>query len=212
MSNIVHILMSNARENSRYGRMIQRLWIVDVPGKPFARNFPLRLPGCLFPSLNELALGRLSGLPALGVYVRAANLSNMIWDNVYGSLTRVAFTQLAEDNRQGKPLGDTFLRTLQLVTGFLWPALCGIAVLSQPLVHILYGAKWHPAAAPLSCLMISQAISLSYGLNWELFVINNETGRQVRIRIDLHAGEATATVLTTDLTHAYVHENSAYST
>ena len=38
------------------------------------------------------------------------------------------------------------------------------------------------------------------------------TGRHVRIDIDLNAGEAQASVLTTDLTHAYVHENSAYST
>lgn len=37
-------------------------------------------------------------------------------------------------------------------------------------------------------------------------------GRDVRIDIDLNAGPAAATVLTTDLTHAYVHENSAYST
>ena len=38
------------------------------------------------------------------------------------------------------------------------------------------------------------------------------SGRHVAIDIDLAAGEAEATVLTTDLTHAYVHENSAYST
>lgn len=37
-------------------------------------------------------------------------------------------------------------------------------------------------------------------------------GRQVRIIVDLHAGEATATVWTNDLTAGYVHENSAYST
>ncbi|MGI4893875.1 MAG: bifunctional glutamate N-acetyltransferase/amino-acid acetyltransferase ArgJ [Janthinobacterium lividum] len=36
--------------------------------------------------------------------------------------------------------------------------------------------------------------------------------REVRVRIDLHAGDAEATVWTNDLTHAYVHENSAYST
>ena len=30
--------------------------------------------------------------------------------------------------------------------------------------------------------------------------------------IDLHAGDATATIWTNDLSHAYVHENSAYST
>jgi glutamate N-acetyltransferase/amino-acid N-acetyltransferase len=38
------------------------------------------------------------------------------------------------------------------------------------------------------------------------------SGRHVRIEVDLAAGQATATVLTTDLTHGYVHENSAYST
>ena len=37
------------------------------------------------------------------------------------------------------------------------------------------------------------------------------TPREVRVVIDLHAGEATATVWTNDLTHDYVHENSAYS-
>ncbi len=38
------------------------------------------------------------------------------------------------------------------------------------------------------------------------------SGRAVHVQIDLHAGAETATVLTNDLSHAYVHENSAYST
>jgi glutamate N-acetyltransferase/amino-acid N-acetyltransferase len=38
------------------------------------------------------------------------------------------------------------------------------------------------------------------------------TGREVRVVVDLHAGEETVTVWTNDLTHDYVHENSAYST
>ncbi|MBT0771122.1 bifunctional glutamate N-acetyltransferase/amino-acid acetyltransferase ArgJ [Kineosporia sp. J2-2] len=37
------------------------------------------------------------------------------------------------------------------------------------------------------------------------------SGRKVGVVIDLKAGPATATVWTNDLTHAYVHENSAYS-
>ncbi len=35
--------------------------------------------------------------------------------------------------------------------------------------------------------------------------------RAVHVLIDLHAGPATATILTNDLTHDYVHENSAYA-
>jgi len=38
------------------------------------------------------------------------------------------------------------------------------------------------------------------------------TGRQAHVIVDLHAGTETATILTNDLSHAYVHENSAYST
>ncbi|MBO1754456.1 bifunctional glutamate N-acetyltransferase/amino-acid acetyltransferase ArgJ [Allobranchiibius sp. CTAmp26] len=38
------------------------------------------------------------------------------------------------------------------------------------------------------------------------------TGREVQVVVALHAGEAAATIWTNDLTHEYVHENSAYST
>ncbi len=37
------------------------------------------------------------------------------------------------------------------------------------------------------------------------------TGREVTVTVDLKAGDERATVWTNDLTHAYVHENSAYS-
>jgi glutamate N-acetyltransferase/amino-acid N-acetyltransferase len=38
------------------------------------------------------------------------------------------------------------------------------------------------------------------------------SGRDVTVTIDLKAGDETATIWTSDLTHDYVHENSAYST
>ncbi|MDQ3579505.1 MAG: bifunctional glutamate N-acetyltransferase/amino-acid acetyltransferase ArgJ [Actinomycetota bacterium] len=37
------------------------------------------------------------------------------------------------------------------------------------------------------------------------------SGKDILVEIDLHAGEGTGTILTTDLSHGYVEENSAYS-
>jgi glutamate N-acetyltransferase/amino-acid N-acetyltransferase len=37
------------------------------------------------------------------------------------------------------------------------------------------------------------------------------SGRHIDISVDLHAGSTNATVWTNDLSHAYVEENSAYS-
>ncbi|HYQ74126.1 bifunctional glutamate N-acetyltransferase/amino-acid acetyltransferase ArgJ [Cellulomonas sp.] len=43
-------------------------------------------------------------------------------------------------------------------------------------------------------------------------LVDLPAAREVRVDVDLHTGDATATIWTNDLTHDYVHENSAYST
>ncbi|HZK06322.1 MAG TPA: bifunctional glutamate N-acetyltransferase/amino-acid acetyltransferase ArgJ [Actinomycetaceae bacterium] len=49
------------------------------------------------------------------------------------------------------------------------------------------------------------------GVGEDRTLVNLEP-REVNVVVDLHAGDATVTVWTNDLTHDYVHENSAYST
>jgi len=46
----------------------------------------------------------------------------------------------------------------------------------------------------------------------EVLVERYIAGREVSVVVDLAAGDAEVTVWTNDLTAAYVHENSAYST
>lgn len=50
------------------------------------------------------------------------------------------------------------------------------------------------------------------GVGEDRSLVDLAASREVRVAVDLHAGDATATVWTNDLTHDYVHENSAYST
>jgi glutamate N-acetyltransferase / amino-acid N-acetyltransferase len=49
------------------------------------------------------------------------------------------------------------------------------------------------------------------GVGEDRSLVDLATAREVRVLVDLHAGTAEATVWTNDLTHDYVHENSAYS-
>ncbi|GAA4286856.1 bifunctional glutamate N-acetyltransferase/amino-acid acetyltransferase ArgJ [Georgenia daeguensis] len=50
------------------------------------------------------------------------------------------------------------------------------------------------------------------GVGEDRSLVDLAAAREVRVDVDLHAGAAAATVWTNDLTHDYVHENSAYST
>lgn len=133
--------------------------------------------------LSDIVVGRMLGLTALGLYGRASNLSNLIFNNIYGTATRIVFVQLAAEFRETGELRKGFVRGLQMITAFMWPLLAGIGVLARPMIYILYGEQWLPAALPLSILMAAQFLALGFGMNWELFVLRDETARQTRYEI-----------------------------
>jgi O-antigen/teichoic acid export membrane protein len=130
--------------------------------------------------MTDIILGSMLGLTALGMYSRASNLSGMIFSNVYGQATGVIFVKLSNDLRDKGTVHETFVQSMKLITCIMWPLLIGIAVLSRPMIHILYGDKWLDAALPLSLLMVAQFVVLGFGMNWELFVLRRETALQTR--------------------------------
>jgi glutamate N-acetyltransferase / amino-acid N-acetyltransferase len=71
------------------------------------------------------------------------------------------------------------------------------------------GAAFEPAALDVAINGVQVCRAGGVGEDRSLVDLR---GRDVHVVVDLHAGEQTATVWTNDLTHDYVHENSAYST
>ena len=133
--------------------------------------------------LSEVVLGRVLGITALGYYSRATTLANLMFDHVYGTATRIAFSKLARDFREREELRTSFLQALTLILAIMWPLEVGLAVLAKPAITIIFGEAWLPAATPLSILMIAQAVTLSFGMNWELFVLRHETTRQSKLEV-----------------------------
>ncbi len=128
--------------------------------------------------VSEIIMGRLLGLAALGVFTRATNISDLVFANVYGTATRVMFAQMAEEQRRTGSFREAYLRGFDVLVGLMWPLLAGIAALSGPAIHTIFGTKWEAAAAPLALLMFAQAVAVCFGLNWELFVLRDQVRRQ----------------------------------
>ena len=128
---------------------------------------------------GEMVLGSWFGLAALGLYNRAANLTNQLYGNVYGVATAVIFSKMAQELRETGSFHDTFLRALRILLAVIWPMMLGLAVLSGPFIYHLYGEKWLEAALPLSLLMIASFVVLGVGMNWQVFVLREETRRQM---------------------------------
>ncbi|QXQ07585.1 oligosaccharide flippase family protein [Sphingosinicellaceae bacterium] len=130
--------------------------------------------------LMELVLGRTLGVAALGLYSRASSNHAMVWDSIHGVVARVVFADFSRCQRENIPLGDRYLKVLELMTGILWPLFAGVAILAGPAVQLIYGRDWSGAAVPLSLLCIASMVLVSTTMSWEVFVVRGETGRQAR--------------------------------
>ena len=71
------------------------------------------------------------------------------------------------------------------------------------------GAEFDPHALDVSINGVEVCRAGGVGADRSLVDLS---AREVHVLVDLHAGPEAATVWTNDLTHDYVHENSAYST
>ena len=131
--------------------------------------------------LSEAALGRIAGLSALGVFSRATNLNNIVWENIHLVTGRVLLVDLAGLKRSGISLRERYLDIVRVNTALLWPAFIGLAVVSGPFILAVYGPKWVGAAHPLAFLATAAVLNVSITLTWELFVVCQETHRQARI-------------------------------
>ncbi len=133
--------------------------------------------------VSELFLGRLLGLAALGIYGRATNIYNLLWDNIHLIANRVIFVDFAHAMQSGEPLRPRYVRALELMTALLWPAFLGLAVLAGPFISLVYGPKWLQAAPVLSLLCLAAVVLVSITMTWEVFVLKGETSRQARLEI-----------------------------
>ena len=133
--------------------------------------------------LSELALGRITGLAALGLYNRASGVNNMLWSHIHSLASRVMLVDYANHHRSGLPLRDRYIQTVAVMTALLWPGFAGLAVLAKPFIVLIYGEKWVGAAMPLVFLAIASMILVALTMTWELFTATGDVRIQTRLEI-----------------------------
>ena len=96
--------------------------------------------------LPRLALGRLLGVDAVGVYARAVTVCQLPDRAIVSALQPVVLPAMAAQTRAGGDLKASYLRGLTLMSAVQWPTLVMLALLAEPVVRILLGPQWGETA------------------------------------------------------------------
>ena len=115
--------------------------------------------------LQSLLIGKLFDARTLGFYTLAQNTQQAPASLIDGILKRVGlpvFSTIAQDRAK---LRSAFRTSLRMAMFLFVPCMVGIAVVAKPLIELIYGARWTPAAPILTILALSAAL-------WPLHILN----------------------------------------
>ncbi|MFN4129915.1 MAG: oligosaccharide flippase family protein, partial [Paracoccaceae bacterium] len=110
--------------------------------------------------LPKLAIGKIIGFDALGLFSRAVTICQLPERFVVAGLQPVILPALAAHARAGGDLKTEYLRGVSLMSAFQWPALVMLALLADPVVDILLGPQWQ-AGPPLVRIMALALMALA---------------------------------------------------
>lgn len=103
----------------------------------------------------NLILSKIAGPAQLGLFSKADGLSrlpNRLITPPTGQTVFRAMSKVQDNLDQTKYM---FYRTVALLTVYIGPALVGLWWVAEPLIEVLYGRRWLPAAEPMKVLILA---------------------------------------------------------
>ena len=118
-----------------------------------------------FDNLYQVFIGKVFSPTSLGYYTRAASLRRVVIDTTSNTIGRIMFPALASIQDDLERLKRSYRKSAMLTTFVHFPMMVGLIVVAQPLITLLFSARWN------DCVVFFQLMCAS-GLLYPLSVIN----------------------------------------
>ncbi len=125
---------------------------------------------------DQLTAGAVLGSAALGFYVLAFNLSNWPVSILAQPLRRVAPAAFSALQQDKQAMNSALVSVVAVLAAVTLPPVMFLAGSAVPLVDLVYGKEWLPAAAALSWLVVGAVSRIFSDLAYDFMVVQGRSG------------------------------------
>jgi O-antigen/teichoic acid export membrane protein len=125
---------------------------------------------------DQLTAGVLLGTTGLGFYVLAFNLSSWPVSILAQPLRRVAPAAFSALQHDPSGRNGTLCAIYSILLCAALPPMIFLAASSEPLINLIYGTAWLPAAAVLSWLVVAAFVKIICDLAYDFLVVLGRSG------------------------------------
>ncbi|PNU02714.1 teichoic acid transporter [Novosphingobium guangzhouense] len=131
----------------------------------------LYLSGGIGMRTPDLIVGRMQGMAAAGLFSRGVALAAQLHYLVAGAVSSIYYPTFARLRDEGKELGPYYERVVAAHGAIVWPAMALLAVLSEPVILLLYGPGWAGAAPLLAFVALAECCFVALPLHMDLPIL-----------------------------------------
>lgn len=125
--------------------------------------------------LTQVVIGRFYSPAALGQYTRAKSFSDILSQNLTGTVQRVSFPVLSEIQDDKARMIAAYRRIIKTTMFITAVSMLFLGAVSEPLLFCLIGAKWHEASTFLPLICICGSLYPLHAINLNMLQIQGRS-------------------------------------
>jgi len=125
----------------------------------------------------NILIGRILSPSAVGFYSRASGIATLFIQAILEGLSPVAVSAVAMRHREGRDIRGLMLQGLTHVTAIGWPFFSFVALLTFPVMRILFGEQWDSAVPLARLFCLASIIGLLDTMTWAVLQGTGSVGR-----------------------------------
>lgn len=134
-------------------------------------SFVIAVSGAVGMRSQDLVVGRLLGLNAVGLFTRASALAGQLSTLMVGAINGVFYPAFARKREAGDDLAEPYLHLVACNTALNWAAVAGLALAAEPIVRLLYGPNWIEVAPLLRWTAIAEIFFVAVPLQMDVPIL-----------------------------------------
>ncbi|ANU22549.1 lipopolysaccharide biosynthesis protein [Planococcus donghaensis] len=144
----------------------------------FGFGWKLLVSGLIDTAYNNvyfLIIGKQYSAGALGYFTNASKFSDVATQSLTATIQRVTYPVLSGIQDQEERLKQSFQKVIKLSGFLIFPLMVGLAAVAEPLIYLIFGAKWLPMVPYFQLLCIASMLYPIHALNLNILQVKGRS-------------------------------------
>ena len=137
----------------------------------------------VYDNVYSLVIGKRFSPATLGYYTRSYQFADLAGTNISGIITRVCFPVLSKIQDDDERLLSAYKKYIKMTALIMFPVLCLLSGIAEPLILCVLGAQWTPSIPLLHILPFAFLFNGISVLNLNLLYVKGRSDLVLRLEV-----------------------------